>query len=187
MKKLVKILLVIVVAVIIVVTAVYAYYGGFRSIDLKVEETGGELFVYENMTGDYSQSPVYMDSVYYFLLNELNIATTKGVGIYYDHPEHVETSKLRSEVGCFLDSPVDSIQMVNILKKFKIKEVAKGQYLTTELPNKGMMSIMVGIIRVYPAMAKYMEENGHKDQKLTPIMEIYDQPTKTIIYRHQLD
>ncbi len=125
-----------------------------------------------------------MDSVYYFLLNDLNIATTKGVGIYYDNPQQVETSKLRSEIGCFLDSPVDSIQMAKISEKFRIKEIAKGQYLTTEFPNKGMLSIIVGIIKVYPAMTKFMEENGYKDQ--SPVTEIYDEPTKTIIYRKEI-
>ena len=184
MKKLVKILIAVIVAIVIIFTAVYAYYGGFRSIDLKVEDTGGELFVYTDMTGDYKQIPAYMDSVYYYLLDDLNIATTKGVGIYYDDPKHVETSKLRSQAGCFLDAAVDSAQKSLITQKYKIKEIPKTKYITAELPNKGVLSVMVGIVRVYPAITKYQQENGYKDDN--PIMEIYNVPTGMIEYRKEI-
>jgi len=184
MKKVVKILLVIVIGAVVILTAIYAYYGGFRSVNFEVKETGGETFVYENVTGDYSQSPVVMDSIYYALLNDLKIETTKGAGIYYDNPQHVDKSKLRSEIGCMLDSEVDSLKMVQLNNRFKVKTLPKTNYIVTEFPNKGMMSTFVGIMKVYPAMTGFVEKNGYKN---SPVMEIYDVPTMTIIYRMEAE
>ncbi|MDU1889443.1 MAG: GyrI-like domain-containing protein [Dysgonomonas sp.] len=183
MKKLVKILLAIIIGIVIIISAVYAYYGGFKSVDFEIENTGGEIFVYESVTGNYNQSPVVMESVYYALLNDFKIETTKGVGIYYDNPQQVEESKLRSDLGCFLDTPVDSITMANLSARFKIKTMPQGEYIVTKTPNKGVMSIMVGIIKVYPAMNNYIEKNGYKNEGA--VTEIYDTPTKTIIYRKE--
>lgn len=181
MKKLVKILLALVIGIIILLTAVYAYYGGFRTVNFEEKETGG---VYENVTGDYSQSPVVMDSIYYALLNDYKIETTKGAGMYYDNPQQVEKSKLRSEIGCILDTPLDSMQMVVLSSRFKVKTLPKSDYIVGEFPNKGMISTMVGIMKVYPALTKYIETAGYKKDE--PVMEIYDVPAKVIIYRQSV-
>ncbi|MFV0417589.1 MAG: GyrI-like domain-containing protein [Dysgonomonas sp.] len=183
MKKIVKILLTLLIGIIVVLTAVYAYYGGFKLITFEVKEAGGEVLVYEIVSGDYSQSPIYMDSVYSVLLNKFNIETTKGAGVYYDNPQQIEKSKLRSEIGCLLDAPIDSTQMAEISRKFKVKTLPKTNYIIGEFPHKGMMSVLVGIMKVYPALTKYIEKNGYKDAG--PVIEIYDVPQKKIIYRKE--
>jgi len=55
------------------------------------------------------------------------------------------------------------------------------KYIVTEFPHKGNMSIIVSIMKVYPALNKYMEENGYEQN--VPVMEIYDMPNKKILYR----
>ncbi|WP_029904369.1 GyrI-like domain-containing protein [Prevotella sp. 10(H)] len=185
MKNPVKFLLTIVIAIIVIITATYAYYGGFRSVNFEVKEAGGETMVYTDLTGDYGQTALYMDTVYYTLLNEYGIATTKGAGIYYDNPQHVEKSKLRSDIGCLLDSPLDSLKTAQISSKFKIKTIPQKTCTVTEFPFKGFMSVMVGIIKIYPALNNYIEENGYK--AAGPTMEIYDTPNKTIIYRQEIE
>ncbi|GAB6121272.1 GyrI-like domain-containing protein [Dysgonomonas termitidis] len=184
MKKIVKILLALIFGIIILLVAIYAYYGGFRTVNFEVKEAGGEVFVYENVTGDYSQSPVVMDSIYYALLNDYKIGTTKGAGMYYDNPQQVEKSKLRSEIGCILDTYPDSMQMVVLSNRFKVKVLPKGNYIVGEFPNKGMISTIVGIMKVYPALTKYIETAGYKKDE--PVMEIYDVPAKVIIYRQSV-
>lgn len=184
MKKVIRILFIIVFSIVILFTAVYAYYGGFRTVNFEVKEAGGEVFVYETVTGDYSQSAAYMDSVYYRLIREFNIETTRGAGLYLDNPQRVESSKLRSEVGCLLDNIPDSTQLADISQRFRVKVLPKTNYIIGEFPHKGMMSIFVGIMRVYPALTEYTVENGYKDT--TPVMEIYDVPEKKIIYRKEV-
>ena len=184
MKRALKWIIGIVAAAIIMVFAAYGYYGGFRTPAVAVENTGGETFVYENMIGDYAQSPKYMDDVYYFLRDELGIHTTKCVGVYLDHPDEVAVDERRSEVGCILDNTVDSITMAKIEERYNVHDLPYGTYVTTVWPNKGRMSIVIGIIKVYPAMERYIQENGYIETG--PVMEVYDQPTKQIIYRQKV-
>lgn len=181
MKKVLIIILIVIAVIAAVLCGIYGYYGGFSTVEFKVAEQKEEIFVYEDVIGDYSQSPIYMDSVYYGLLNDFKIETTRGAGIYYDNPEQVEKSKLRSQLGCLLDNPVDSAQMVAISSRFKVKTIPQGSYIISEFPHKGMMSVMVGIMKVYPAMNEYIEVNGYSAD--SPVIEIYDTPKQVIIYK----
>ncbi|MDR1761757.1 MAG: hypothetical protein LBR55_04845, partial [Bacteroidales bacterium] len=65
-----KVVLIILAIIVVLLIAVYAYYGGFTKISFRIEKQGGETIVYENLTGDYSQSPKISDKIYYALLND---------------------------------------------------------------------------------------------------------------------
>jgi hypothetical protein len=167
---------------IIAIIAIYAYYGGFKKINFKIEEQGGEILVYEDMTGDYSQTPTVSDRVYYSLLNDEGIAATKGFGIYYDNPKMVEKSKLRSEIGCIIEN-ADSATIADLANKYRVKTVPRKNYITTEFPFKGKLSVMFGLMKVYPTLEKYLQEHRYSD---SPIMEIYDVTNKKILYRKEI-
>jgi hypothetical protein len=160
----------------------YTYFGGFRTISFRVVDAGGELLAYEEVKGDYNQAKEIMDRVYYLLLNDLKIETHKGFGLYYDDPKTVETSKLRSDIGCIIED-ADSTKIELISQHLKVKTCPEGKYVITEFPNRGFISIIIGIIKVYPAFNDYVIANGYKD---SPIMEIYDTPNKKIIYRKEI-
>ena len=57
MKKIMNIVLIILAVLVVLLIAIYAYYGGFGKINFRIENHGGETVVYENVTGDYSQTP----------------------------------------------------------------------------------------------------------------------------------
>lgn len=179
-----RILIIVFISIIVLFLSVYAYFGGFRTVEFEERNTGGEIFVYEKVTGNYKQSPVVMDSIYYALLNDFGIETTKAVGVYYDNPQHVEEAKLRSEIGCLLDTPVDSILIAKLSDRFKVKALPEGRYVIGEFPNKGSLSVIVGILNVYPALDKFINERRYKVNG--PITEIYDVPSKKIIYRQKM-
>lgn len=164
----------------IVLVSFYAYYGGFQTVSCRMEEQGGEILVYKPMKGDYAQSGKVMDEIYYALLNDFEIETFKGFGIYYDNPRKVEKSQLRSEVGCILE-PQDSSRIEELKKHFEVRRFPEKTYVVTEFPNKGKLSVMMGIFKVYPAISKYFKSEG-LDEK-GAVMEIYDVPNQTIIYR----
>lgn len=175
-----QIIIIVVAILTAIVVGFAAYWGAFKSIKFSVVEQGGETLVYEEMTGDYRQSGVIMDRVYYSLLNDYKIETFKGFGIYYDNPQKVETSKLRSEVGCIIEE--SDIHRLNELEgKFKIKTYPKGKYIVAEFPYKGKLSVIFGIMKVYPALNKFVKEKGYDEEGA--IMEIYDTPGKKIVYR----
>ncbi len=86
--KTMKTILISIHILIAFILIIYTYYGGFKKMEFVISEQGGETLVYENLTGDYKQSPVIMDKVYYSLLNNDKIETYKGFGIYYDNPQN---------------------------------------------------------------------------------------------------
>jgi predicted nucleic acid-binding Zn ribbon protein len=170
--------------IIAVIIATYAYYGGFSKVNFSVSETGGELFVYEVMTGDFSQSGKYMDQVYDKLLNEDKIETFKGCGIYYDDPRKVEDkSKMKSDIGCIVEEK-DREKVLQLGAKYQTKEIPRKKYIVGEFPYKGKISVFISLLKVYPALDKFTKDNGYNEDGF--VMEIYDMPSKKIMYRKQI-
>ena len=181
--KALKIILIILGVLIVLIAGTYAYYGGFKKVEVRVEEQGGEIMVYEEVTGDYSQTYKVSDRIFNSLQNDEKIETTKGIGIFYDDPAKVEKEKMRSEVGCVVEN-ADSTTIAELSEKYKVKIIPRQNYIVTEFPMKGFMSIMIGIMKVYPALDKYCEEHGYGE---SPIIEIYDNANKKTIYRQEIN
>ena len=181
MKKL-KVVVVVIVAFIAALIGIFAYYGGFKSVECKIVHAGGETFVYDEMKGDYSQSPVIMDKIYHALVNE-KIKSTVGCGIYYDNPQKDEKNQLRSEQGCII-AINDSAKIADLQTRFKVKIIPETDYLVAEFPFKGKTSIILGIMKVYPAINKYMNANGLSEKGA--VIELYDTPNQKIIYRKEI-
>lgn len=178
-----KIALFIIGIALAIVVIVFIYYGGFYKVTCRVEKQGGEIIAYKQMTGDYAKSHILMDEIYYLLLNNYGIETFKGFGIYYDNPKEIEKSKLHSEIGCIIEEK-DSANLNQIKEDVKIKTFPEKSYVVTEFPSKGKLSIMFGIMKVYPAIEKFIVKNGYK--KEGAVMEIYDVPNKKIVYRKEI-
>jgi preprotein translocase subunit SecF len=179
--KIMKIVLIILFILVILFFAICSYYGGFKKISFRIESQGGETVVYENVTGDYSQSPKVSDRVYYMLLNDEKVETTKGFGIYYDNPKKVAKDKLRSEIGCIVEN-LDSATLTRLADKYQVKTLPKSDFVVTEFPLKGKLSALFGILKVYPALEKFNKEYGYIE---SPITEIWDIPNKKTIYRKE--
>jgi hypothetical protein len=180
--KIMKILLIVIVSALIVCIVAYAYYGGFRSLKIQIAEQGGEFVVYDTIIGDYRQSGVIMDKVYYALLNDYKIETYKGFGKYYDNPKKVEKSKLRSESGCIIE-PKD-VETAKASGLFKTQVLPKQRYIVAEFPYKGKMSVIFSLMKVYPALSKFCTMNGFNEEGA--IIEIYDIPHKKVFYRKEI-
>ena len=80
--------------------------------------------------------------------------------------------------------PEDSIFIQKVSELFRIKELPEKEFITAEFPYKGKMSIVLGIMKVYPAFAKYISENRNKEDAY--VMEVYDIPNKKILYRKEI-
>lgn len=180
--KILKIALFVLACLLILCVTFYAHYDGFDKLNVRIAEQGGETVVYDEFVGDYIQSGVAMNMVYYLLKNDYKIKTVKGFGLYLDNPKNVERGKQRSEVGCIIES-ADIEKFSTLKSKFKIKVLPRKQYITTEFPFKGKVSIIFSLMKVYPALHKFAEKN-----KLNggAVMEIYDMPNKMIFYRQEI-
>lgn len=162
---------------------VWWYYGGFQKIHFQEQEAGGEVLVYEALTGDYKNVGTTIDRIYYNLLKQEDVECFRGFGIYYDNPQKVEKSKLRSEVGNILEKPTPDI-LDQLKPKYQIKTLEKQKFLVTEFPFKGKLSIFLGVMKVYPALNRYIKKHQLSEDGF--VMEIYDVKGKRIIYRKQL-
>jgi hypothetical protein len=178
-----KIVFIVIICIIIICLIVYTYFGGFKSLKIKIAEQGGETVVYDSIIGDYRQSGVVMDKIYYSLLNDYKIETYKGYGKYFDNPKKVEKSKLRSEAGCFIEVK-DIENVTKITGGLKSKVLPTQKYIISEFPYKGKLSVFFSILKVYPALSKFAENNGFDSDGA--VTEIYDIPNKTISYRKEI-
>jgi hypothetical protein len=182
--KVLKTILIVLASLTVALIVCYVFYGGFKKIDVSVSISGGEVLIYEKIQGDYKQSAVIMDKIYNALLNEDKIETYKGFGIYYDNPQKVEKSELRSDVGCIIEEK-DIYKLPVLETKYAIQTFPEKKYIQTEFPYKGKISIFLGIMKVYPALNKYAIQNGYNEEGL--VMEIYDIPNNKILYRKELN
>ncbi len=182
MKSIKKILIALLVVAVIIL-GIYAYFGGFTSLDFKITQAGGETIVYKELIGDYGKTGEMMTAISEDLISDYGITTTQNIGIYYDDPELVEKDKLRSDIGCIININ-DQNKLDQLQKNYSLKQTPQTEYLITKIPFKGFFSIMVGIFKVYPAMEKYLDKNKMSDDG--PITEIYDTQNKEIIYRKEI-
>jgi len=155
------------------------YIGFFSKIVIEEKQMGPFILVYGEHKGDYKGTAKIQDDIYYSLLNDNKIETFKGFGIYYDDPKKVPTEELRSIAGCILEK--SDYKKIETLKErgFKIKEIIKQNSIVVEFPFKNTFSIIAGIMKVYPKFEEYIEKNNLTKNEM---MEIYDNPSKKIIY-----
>lgn len=177
-----KIILYVLVSLAIIIIMIYANYSGFSNVSFQVREAGGETLLYRELSGPYNQTGNAISKIKYDLKTNFNIEPTKDFGIYFDNPREVEKSKLRSEAGCILEHS-DTSRVFWLKAKFKIRVLPVKEYITAEFPYKGKMSVMIGLMKVYPALMKYVKAN--KFAETGPIMEIYDLPNNKILYRKE--
>ena len=180
--KTLKIILIIIGVLVVLILGIYACNSGFKKVEIRIEKQGGEVMVYETVTGDYMQTPEVADKIYHALLDNENIATTKGIGIFYDDPSKVAKENCRSEVGCIVNE-ADSATIAMLSEKYLVKILPEQEYIVTEFPMKGFMTIMIGMMKVYPALDKFSKQHGYCE---SPITEIYDNVNKKTTYRQEI-
>ncbi|MCP4130413.1 MAG: hypothetical protein GY754_05480 [bacterium] len=181
--KIIIILLIILFVSGITIISLYAYYGGFKKPTISISVAGGETLLYEEITGDYRQSGIVMDKIYYSLLNDNKIETFKGFGLYFDNPQKVEKSKLRSQAGCIIESK-DAHHIPALKNSYSIRLFPEQKYITAEFPYKGKISVLLSIMKVYPALNEFAKLQGYKEE--SPVMEVYDIPNSRILYRKSI-
>ena len=108
-------------------------------------------------------------------------------------PEKTPEEKLRSEIGISLSKAdyekfsresqeplTESKKDTLPVNQAKFKTLPSREYIFTKLAYRNMLSIFVGIIKAYPALAEYAKSQGlsgysyrEKDYKNSYAMELY--------------
>ena len=181
--KALKVFFAVILSLVIIFVVGYAYFGGFSKIDFQISQQGGEKLVFKDVVGNYEQCGDVINKLMYSLQKNDNIITIRSFGIYYDDPLKVNVNKLRSQVGCILENS-DTSKMFWLKDKYNIKTFPEKKYITSTFPYKGHISIMISLLRVKPALNKYLKDNDYGTN--AAVMEIYDLPQQMINYRVEI-
>lgn len=159
------------------------YIGFFKRLKIKDSEQGGFTVVGLKYTGRYSNTGKLMLNVEQ-KIKKLKIKSNKGFGIYYDNPQVTPEEKCRSFVGRILEEK-DYAKIPELLSiGLKVDTIPRIKAVSSEFPLLNKMSFIMGPMKVYPAISKYMLEKGYKT---SASMEIYDLKNKKISYIMQHD
>jgi len=162
---------------LIAAAAAYVVWNGLLTpVEIREEQWNPITLVYQTHTGPYKETGPVMDAVYEYLLSK-SVPTTMGIGLYFDNPEKVDKSRLRSAAGCIISKDISE----DILKGTPYKKITipAGQYVVAEFPNRGKLSIIIGVMRVYPKLNRYLSSNNIE---ATGTIEIYDGLVELIHY-----
>jgi effector-binding domain-containing protein len=174
-----KKILIVLLVIIGLGFAFLVYSGLFHDIKFQKGTVGPYYMVYEKHVGDYSKIGSVMDKVYKQLLNEDKIDTNLGFGIYFDDPQSVSKDKLRSVAGCILNEK-DYEKIEKLKAKYKIKLLPSSEGTVTDFPYKNSFSVVIGVLKYYPALMEYYKNTKKKIQ--APVIEFYDGKSNLIKY-----
>jgi hypothetical protein len=177
MKKFIKISAYIMGSILIFVVSALVYSGIFTGIKIEEKKLGPYKVVYEDHRGSYSKIAPIMDSVYKKLKSD-GIDSTTGIGIYYDNPEEVEDSNLRSRGGCVIqEKDYSSFDMIK--SGYKVIDIPAYKCVTLEFPLKTKLSIIIGVIKGYPKIKKHLD--GKNLRTIDAPYELYEKNSKMTI------
>jgi hypothetical protein len=180
LKKILIILVILAVVIVVSAAAWLSYMGFFAKVTVIERKMGPLTFVYMPFKGDYAKTVPVFEAVRNKLAKEFNVRNVEGMGIYYSDPKATKKEALRSDIGCLLER-ADALRADEIMKRMKVRIMFPKKYCTAEFPIKNQMSIILGIIKVYPEITKYMKTKGYR---MTPAMEIYEKGK--IIYAFEI-
>lgn len=175
----------IVILSILVILFLWLLYnlGVFVKVEVEVKEVEEMIGIYEDYSGPYKNTKQIQDKLYFRLLDEEQIETFRGFGIYYDNPKEVPKEKLRSKSGCIIEVE-DYNKIKKLEEKFNILKFEKGKYVYTEFPLKSQLSILGGVFKVYPKLDQFVKENNYEMKEIT---EIYDIKSGKILYLSRMN
>lgn len=176
-------ILIILLVLLLTVLTYLGFYNAFYTPKIEVDSRGGEILVYRSAKGPYHMADSIMKNVFNEVYEVNGIVVNKGFGKYFDEPNFTSKQTIGFDAGCIVE-PADSAKLSSIDKSFSISTIEKRQYLISEFPLKGRMSILIGARKVYPRLDKYCEINGYRTD--LPVYEIYNRKTQRITYMRPL-
>ncbi len=151
-----------------VIAYIFIYLGGFKSVDVSIENVGPFHVVYIENKGPYHEISGALDRVA-AAIKPLNEECKKSFAIFLEDPGQMEQDRLRSHVGCILkmvhntETQIEGLDPELQWRVIDERLYAKGVF-------KGSPSL--GALKIYPALDDHILKKAYK--KDGPIMEIYN-------------
>lgn len=170
----------LVIIIILVIIALWWrwYLGWFTTLQVEEREMWPYTMVYVEHVGDYKKVGPIMDQIYQ-TLTKADINQQAGIGVYYDNPATTPVDQLKSEVGSIIN-PEDMGKIADLWVEYKTKTIEKANKVVVSFPYKNKLSYMIGPMKVYPVLEKYIAEKGYVTWNAA--IELYDVANKMIYF-----
>ena len=175
-----KILLTILIVSGVLIAGFLYYMGMFATYEVAEETVGPFKYAYKSHKGPYTETGQIGIDVYNALKDD-GIDTTIGLGVYYDNPKDTPKENLRSEMGSIINES-DYEKLPESSDKYNVKDIPETLSMVVRFPIKNNLSYMMGPIKVYPLMEKYMKEKGYSTAEKDAGFEIYDMENNVILF-----
>ncbi|MEO1767860.1 GyrI-like domain-containing protein [Thiobacter aerophilum] len=160
--------LIILLAFVLPLIAVFAWWGGFNSVEISEAERGPYRFAYLEHTGDYARLPETQARVR-ALMAQQNLARGAAITVLLDDPRTVPKNQLRARTG-YLIAP--SAQPATPLR---LGEIPTRRVLVARVRAAALLAPS----KAYQALHDHLAAQ-HTDIRM-PTVEIYDSPPE--VYR----
>lgn len=177
MSKL-RIMIASIATLFVIVFGFFVWSGGFFTPVISEVSEGPMIFIGIAHKGPYENiSPKFKESSE--KANSLNIETEPMAGIYFDDPSMELAENLRSYAG-FITTQANSEKLQAKFPEFRTILIPKQIVLKAEFPNKGFVSMILAIKKIYPKFGEYFAEKkivmpkSDRDSEKNYAMEIYN-------------
>lgn len=138
------------------------YLGVYKGVDITRAEMGPYTTVYLENIGPYHKVNKQIEKVEKYMASQ-GAPCTRTFGEYIDDPAHVEEARLRSHVGCLVESVPE-----NLPEGLHTKTIPRAHYTIAVFSG----SPGIGPLKVYPKVYDFME--AQKIKISGPLIEIYE-------------
>lgn len=162
-----------------VILILLIFHKVFKKINIEEIEFPEVFFAYQVHKGDYKNNMKVMEKLLK-TIQDYPIKVSKPMIIYYDNPNKVKKTELKSEIG-FVISGIGEIKEQ---LPFEIKKIAFSKCLSSQFPYKSRFSIVIGASKVFNALKKHTQKMNVEERE---IIEIYNIKDKEILYYMPVD
>lgn len=165
----------IVLALVALVFGFLTSKGLYCTVEVQQGEQGGFILVGVDHVGPY------MEIGGAFAKVKAQFPDGKLAGIYYHKPEFVPEDSLRSFAGVKV-SATEGLEAIAAHPGFRLVEIEKGPALYTLWSGgSGLVSIILGTMKAYPALKAACEETGLYTENSIAFEEYSDAGTRYVI------
>ncbi|MFZ5630372.1 MAG: GyrI-like domain-containing protein [Spirochaetota bacterium] len=135
----------------------WAYAGGFSTAaPINRVEAGPWHIAYISHKGPYKSIGKVLDQLERDLV-AAGVEPERYGGLFYDRPEVAGNDKCRSDAFAVISAA--QAEKFKGHATVKTRVIERRSYLATSMPFRGMLSVIAGVSKVYPAYQKYWQAN----------------------------
>ncbi|XP_068209898.1 testis-expressed protein 264 homolog isoform X2 [Palaemon carinicauda] len=172
--------LILLLFVVATVTGLLIHSGLLTTVEVQTckPDIGEIKIAYKFARGPYKESGMLYTQVHTLL------PQYRTIGVYYDDPKTKQAHKLRYIVGIIISengsaTPPEHVKVLEDHGYHFATFPAIDHAVQTRFPFKSTISIIVAIMKVYPAIREYIE---YRSLCARPFLEVYDNDKNEIIF-----